>query len=63
MVRAAAALLAGLAAGVAFAADEPARGFEVTRLAEGVHAVIRREPVGMMSVSYTHLTLPTSGAM
>lgn len=48
MVRAAAAFLAGLAASLAFAADEPARGFEVTRLADGVHAVIRREPVGMM---------------
>ena len=47
-MRPAAAVLACLALTTALAAEEPARGFEVTRLDEGVHAVIRREPVGMM---------------
>ena len=41
-----AASLAFLAA--AAAAQEPPRGFEVTPLADGVYAVVRREPVGMM---------------
>ena len=45
-MRALAAFLALLA--VPAAAQEPARGFEVTHLGGGVHAVIRREPVGMM---------------
>jgi glyoxylase-like metal-dependent hydrolase (beta-lactamase superfamily II) len=42
------AILACLAALPVLASDEPPRGFEVTRIAEGVHAVIRKEPVGMM---------------
>lgn len=40
--------LACLTVTVVPAADEVPGGFEVTWLADGVHAVIRREPVGMM---------------
>lgn len=43
-----AACLTSLVVPCALAAEEPPRGFEVARLAEGVHAVIRLEPVGMM---------------
>jgi len=47
-VRALAAVLAFLATAAGAQEPAPPRGFEVARLAEGVHAVIRREPVGMM---------------